>query len=111
MRLLLGKLLSLAPRAYVEWPGPPALQAALQLVLRRNISASFDARSLLTAAANDAAGGEGVQVRLVLGAGSGGREWGGRLGERLRAAARIGFWGTSCETNLWAVCLCFSPAT
>ena len=108
-RKLLAGLLAFAPTTFLEWPEAIALRVALQVSIARNLSSTFDARTLISAAASDAAAsaaegggvssGAGAEVTLMT-AGGGEGAGGARKGGRARVA---GHGPRLCGTSLWRV--------
>jgi hypothetical protein len=108
-RKLLAGLLAFAPTTYLHWPEATALRVALQVSMARNLSSTFDPRTLIAAAASDAGGiagegggvssGSGAQVTLMtagVAKGAGAARKGGR-------ASVAGHGPRLCSTSLWRV--------
>ena len=108
-RKLLAGLLAFASTTYLHWPEATALRVALQVSMARNLSSTFDPRTLISAAASDAAGiagegggvssGAGAEVTLMtagVAKGAGAARKGGR-------ASVAGHGPRLCSTSLWRV--------
>lgn len=108
-RKLLAGLLGFAPTTYLDWPEASALRVALQVSMARNLSSSFDPRTLISSAASDAGGGAAERGGISSGAGvevtlmtAGGAEIEGAA----RKGGRGGVAGKGprlCSTSLWRV--------
>eukprot|EP00802_Teleaulax_amphioxeia_P005385 Tamp_05389.p1 GENE.Tamp_05389~~Tamp_05389.p1 ORF type:complete len:825 (-),score=116.94 Tamp_05389:513-2654(-) len=102
---MLARLLAFAPTTYLDWPDASAFRVALQVSMMRNLSSSFDPRTLLSAAAMQAGSGDagaggraGTEVTLVTPAEAEGAGWWRKGG--LASGVPL---PRLCRTSLWRV--------